>query len=351
MRRKLTPHRRKYYLKAWRNATLWTLLIILLGALFAVRFFFIRGGSMKDTLMSGDFVYLDKLSYGARIPMHPISLPYSKTHYLESVELPYMRMPGLRGVKRGDVIAFDHPMGPMDVPKDKRDVLMKRCVGLPGDSLTIRGARLQVNGEIQERAEGVVVHYHLKVRNDSLAAPVLEEYGVERAIGLSNQGDRVVPLTMEEAETLRSDPRVSFVEAWQGGDVKKSDFFPGHPDHPWRPGRVGPLWIPKEGMEVALDTSALPLYRRIIEVYEGHELEVVEDTLIRIDGEAAESYTFEMDYFYVLGDSRPYSRDSRVWGFLPEDHITGRALFILFSYDPKEGGEGFRWDRSLSWVR
>lgn len=349
MRRFRTPRRRKYFLKAWWKASLVTGGVVLFMALFVLRFFFIQGRSMESTLLQGDFVYMDKLGYGARIPPHPIAVPYSKDYYLSSVELPYIRMPGLSGIEHNDVIAFDHPIGPRQLPKDKRNVLMKRCVGLPGDSLAILGGKVEVNGERLERPPGVLVHYHFKARTDSSADAILDEIGVREATRLSNQGDRVVPLTAEEAERLEQRSDVTFVEAWQGEEGSSAGFFPEHPDHPWRPGRVGPLWIPEQGASVELDTSSLPLYRRIIEVYEDHELSV-EGSEIRIDGELVESYSFEMDYFYVLGDSRPNSRDSRIWGFLPEDHVIGRTLFILFSYDDGPDGEGFRWERTLKGV-
>lgn len=346
MRRFSTPKRRRPYFKAWWRTLLISSLIVLFLALFAVRFFFIQGSSMKRTLLPGDMVFVDKLGFGARLPFHPISIPYSSRFYLSSIELPYIRMPGLTGIHHKDVIAFDNPMGPMDLPKDKRRVMVKRCVGLPGDTLAILGGVVRVNGEPLERPSGVIVHYHMKARRASFADHIFEEHGIEKPIKLSNRGDYVVPLTQAEVARLEADSAVSFVKPWRGDMVQNSGFFPDHPGYPWRPGNVGPLWVPEKGATVELDTSTLPLYERIIEVYEGHHLKVA-DSVIRIDGEVRSSYTFEMDYFYVLGDSRPYSKDSRVWGFLPEDHIVGRVLFVLYSYDMEGEERGFRWGRNF----
>jgi signal peptidase I len=321
--------------------------VVLILALFAIRFFFVEGNSMKGTLVKGDFVYVDKLGYGARLPQHPIALPYSDRFYLPSVVLPYLRMPALRGVRRQDVLVFDDPMGPEEVPKDKRDMLMRRCVGLPGDTLRIRGTKVIVNGELLERPEGVITHYHLKMRKDSAFGSVLGRYGIEEWTELSNQGDLVMPLKEEKARRLVEDTAIEFIKPWKE-EGKSEAFFPSDPAYRWAPGRVGPLWVPEKGARIELDTSKLPLYERIIEVYEGHEL-TVKDSTIRIDGEVREHYRFRMDYFYVLGDPRPFSRDSRVWGFLPEDHIIGRALFVLYSYDPEDGG--FRWGRTFRAIR
>ncbi len=301
---------------------------------------------MKNTLLPGDMVFVDKLSYGARLPFHPIAVPYSDRFYITSLKLPYIRMPGLSGIHRKDIIAFDDPMGPKGIPKDKRRVRMRRCMGLPGDTIAILGGTVRVNGKALEPPAGVILHYHMKARRSSQIDSIFETHGILRNIKLSNRGDHVVPLTQKEAKRLEKDPAVSFVDPWRGDMVRKSGFFPRDPAYPWRPGKVGPLWVPEEGATVELDTASLPLYRRIIEVYEGHRLSV-SDSVIRVDGEIRDSYTFEMDYFYVLGDPRPYSRDSRIWGFLPEDHIVGRVLFVLYSYSAEGSNKGFRWDRTF----
>jgi signal peptidase I len=253
-------------------------------------------------------------------------------------------MPGLGGVQRQDLLAFEDPTGPMDRPKDKRDILMKRCVGLPGDTVRIHGADLIVNGKEQEEPAGVIHHYHLKFENDSDIVRVLDRYGIREAIRLSNRGDRAIPLTRRMAARLAEETSVRFVELWKEEGSHPTPFFPEDPDIDWSPGRVGPVAVPEEGATISLDTNTLPLYERIIEVYEGHRL-LVEDGDIFIDGELRKQFTFGMDYFYVLGDARPHSRDSRTWGFLPEDHIIGVPLFVLFSYDRK--GEGIRWERSF----
>lgn len=326
-----------------------TALIVTFLGLFVLRFFFIQGTSMKGTLLPGDMVFVEKLGYGSRLPFHPFAIPYSDRFYLSALKIPYIRMPGLTGIDRKDVLAFDNPIGSGAKPHDKRSVLMKRCVGLPGDTLAILGGAVRVNGEPLERSPGVVVHYHMKAQRASLADSLFKKHDIERPIKLSDRGDYLVPLTQEELRRLEAESAVSFVEPWRGDMVRSSTFFPDHPEYAWKPGKIGPLWVPEQGATVELDTNVLPLYERIIEVYEGHQLTVT-DSVIRIDGEARSSYTFEMDYFYVLGDSRPYSKDSRVWGFLPEDHIIGRALFVLASYDMEAGQRGFRWRRSFRWI-
>ncbi|MFB6258164.1 MAG: signal peptidase I [Flavobacteriales bacterium] len=347
MKRLSIPKRRKPYLKAWWWTLFWTVLLVLFLALVVLRFFFVEGRSMRETLLPGDFVFIDKLGYGARLPQHPVGIPYSDRFYLSSVELPYIRLPGFTGIQRMDVLAFDSPMGPAARSKTVRRTLMKRCVGLPGDTLAIRGGKVFVNGKQLERPPQVVTHYHMKAISKNTAERVFKEYGIRRHIRLSNRGDHVVPLTEGEARKLRRDTAVRFVKHWEGEASSQSGFFPRDPEFSWGPGKIGPLWIPDQGSSIALDTSNLPLYERIIEVYEGHELSVQEDGTIRIDGKERTRYTFSKDYFYVLGDSRPYSKDSRVWGFLPEDHVIGRAIFVLFSYDMREGGGGFRWDRTF----
>ncbi len=347
MSRSLITARRRPYLKAWGWTLSITAVLILLAALFATRFFFVRSGTMRRALLKGDFVYVDKCGYGARIPEHPLAIPYSDRFYSSIPELPYMRMPGITGIQKNDVLVFNDPRVSEKTPIAKRPLMMKRCVGLPGDSISIQGEEVLVNGDPIDQPPSVITSYHVKVEADSSLRESFDRFWVKKPQALSNRGDYVVFLRKKDARRLRKEEWVHFVKPWKKAGKGSERFFPKDPSYAWGPGHVPPLYIPARGGSVHLDTNTLPLYRRVIEVYEGHEVSV-SDTIVRIDGKPRNSYSFEKDYFYVLGDPRPFSEDSRTWGFLPEDHIIGRALFVLFSYNMEKGA--FRGDRTFRWI-
>jgi signal peptidase I len=236
-------------------------------------------------------------------------------------------------------------------PVDRRDNYIKRCVAIAGQSLEVINNDVYVNGKKQKQFEGIQRWYNVKTNGTPINPRSLEPYGISRDLAdVRNNPNYTFPITSQIAEQIKSLPGIVSVEAinlFTKGQYDR-DIFPHAEAYPWNLEFFGPLTVPAAGSSVELTTANLPLYKRIIEAYEGNDLEIREDQ-IYINGEAASSYTFQMDYFFMMGDNRHNSADSRFWGFVPEDHIIGKPRLIWLSVD-KEYGK-IRWNRMFKIVR
>lgn len=378
--------------KEWGDAIIFAVIAATIIRGFLLEAFTIPTPSMERSLLVGDYLFVSKVSYGSRLPQTPIAFPFAHhtlpltdhtPSYLEWYTLPYKRLPGLDKVERNDVVVFNFPAGDtvaskkqsksyyqlvrqygrqavhrnqdrfgeiISRPVDKRDNYIKRCVGLPGDTLHIIDDRLHVNGEPAERPENAQWTYLVDVKKRFQKEHLIEKFG------LSPQGVRYDPrsrqyqlsMTVDAKKALSRHSNVRHIR--KRPDMRPSRrhnvIFPHDGERSWGQKNFGPLGIPKKGATVELTLENLPLYERIIDTYEGHDLEVKNGTIL-IDGEKADSYTFKMDYYWLMGDNRHSSLDSRYWGFVPENHVVGEALFIWFS---KGAYEGIRWNRIFSGI-
>jgi len=236
-------------------------------------------------------------------------------------------------------------------PVDRRDNYIKRCVAIPGETLQVINNEVYVNGEKQIAHEGIQRWYRVRTNGTPINPRSLEPMGVARdQADVRNNPNYTFPLTVKNAEIVRSLPGIVSVEPlniYTDGQYDR-DNFPHDPRYPWNLEFYGPLTIPGKGTTVKLNMETLPLYRRIIEAYEGNDL-VIKDSQIYINGELASSYTFQMDYYFMMGDNRHNSADSRFWGFVPEDHVIGKPRLIWLSVDKEYGG--IRWNRMFRIVR
>ncbi len=379
----------------WVDAIIFAVLVVVPLNIFLLQAFMIPTSSMENTLMTGDRLFVGKLAYGPKLPERPLSIPFVHNtifggkSYSDLIKCDYRRLAGFGDVERGDVVVFNFPhgdtvlskapiddyythvrfngraytertYGPLIVrPVDKTDNYVKRCVAVAGDTLEVKDGEVIVNGIPQDEVrEGVQMTYTVLTNGTSINAKVLESAGVDASLAWfdgSLPGYNQLPLTAEAAEILAELPNVASIT--KNIDVFPADYpdspmmlFPFTADSKWTRDNYGPLYVPAKGATVELSLENLPLYRRIIDVYEGHDLSVQDGTIF-IDGVAASSYTFEMDYYFMMGDNRHNSLDSRYWGFVPEDHIVGKPRFIWFSSDPnKSFPQNIRWKRLFRFV-
>jgi len=372
----------------WIDAIVWATVVAHLVHLFIFQLYVVPTSSMEKTILIGDYLYVSKLSYGPQVPNTPVAMPFvyntmpfssTKKSYSECVKWDYHRLRGRGKVEREDVVVFNFPAGDTvllenqavtyyDVlrdyqsqlgkeegrrqlnrdytviarPVDKRENYIKRCVGVPGDTLQIVNTELFVNGEPQAACEE---RQHIYFVNST--AP-LSEYAFSNLNITEYNGAapyNYAATTEKSAAQLEKFKSVAMVERYNATEPTL-DVFPHDERFPWTQDNMGPLWVPQKGATVELTIDNLPLYERIIDQYEGHDLRVEGDKIF-IDGEETSTYTFAMDYYFMMGDNRHNSADSRYWGFVPEDHIVGKALFIAFS----KGENGIRWNRLFNKVK
>lgn len=344
---------RKIAWKEWIRALGWAILIVVVLKSMVGDFFIVPSESMEGSILKGDFVYVNKLKYGPRIPNTPLSFPFSRqtlpltndvASYSTIIQLPYMRIWGYADVKHNDIIVFNYPVEKQH-PTDQRSYFVKRCIGLPGDTLNIINKRIFINGKEMEDAPNVLKKYSIRTRTE-LSDSTLKAYGIAPHNIAILHGEYVGLFTKSQIDSLSYNPLVKSIRSIghqlneaQNGLFPNSDFFN------WNTDFYGPVYIPKAGDSIRLTAQNILLYLDLIADVEDHFVDIVDDK-IYIDNKETEWYTFEMDYFFAMGDNRDFSSDSRFWGFVPESHLIGTASFVLYSAD-KEAGSflNIRWNR------
>jgi signal peptidase I len=343
-------------IKEWAKAIVTALVLIILLRTFVAEVYTIPTSSMENTLLSGDFVLVSKISYGPRLPITPLSVPFfhqslsNKEHipsFRDWIQLPYFRLPGLSSISRNDIIVFNYPIEE-EYPIDHRSLYVKRCIGLPGDTIEIQSSLILVNSDTLAEPGETKYNYHIKSIELELPEDVVEKYNINAGNKVSNQGDYRFSLTSQNAEELSRNPQISHISRWSEKKNNHYDFiFPYSPDYPWNIDNFGPVVIPAKGRSIKISPANLPLYERIIRNYENNTIEIINDSIF-INNLFADTYAFQKDYYFVLGDNRHYSSDSRFWGFIPEDHIAGKTIRVLFSLETaKNKANKFRFNRIL----
>ena len=361
-----------YTVLSWVDAIVFALVAVYFINLYIFQNYQIPSSSLEKTLRVGDFLYVSKMAYGARVPQTPLSMPLVQhtmpnwlgggKSYLDKPHWEYKRLAGWTSPQKGDIVVFNFPAGDTvctrmqnpdyytlryaygetfirqrkdifgDIvtrPVDRRENYVKRCVGTPGDSLQIIDNVIYVNGEREPEREGLQLNYFVQTDGHIFGAKYLDKLGISLADRI--QIDATTwhfPLTQAMKEELEKNNHVlaMIVEPQErGGHV-----YPlGHNE--WTRDNYGPIYIPRKGDKILITEENYWLYKRIAEAYEFQ--------LMRI----GEEYTFAMDYYWMMGDNRHNSADSRYWGFVPEDHIVGRPVFIWLSLDKDK--HKIRWNR------
>ena len=323
--------------------------------------------SLEKSLLIGDFLFVSKFHYGARVPMTTVSapmvhdtLPVIKVKsYLKKPQLPYFRFPALQKIKQNDIVVFSWPVDTVEQffkktnrrirkPIDKKSNYVKRCVGIPGDSLEIRNGYVYINGKknvLPDRAR-LQFLYDVNTGGNALSPNIIRNRYHAREWGRLPDGNYVLNLAAEDAGRLKNNPTVKSLKRRVSKKGVKEIVFANNGNRD----NFGPIYIPEKGKTVALNTNTLPLYKQIIVEYEKNKLEVKDDQIF-INGILVSNYTFQQDYYWMMGDNRHNSEDSRYWGYVPFDHVVGKPVFIWFSWNSDgKGLSKVRWERLFTTV-
>lgn len=390
---------------SWVDAIVYALVLVYFIFIFLGQQYNIPSSSLEKSLLVGDYLWVNKFVYGPRVPQTPLHFPLAQhtlpmglgKSYIENPQLSYHRLPGLRSIDRGDIVVFNYPQGdtvclkiqnpdyyqiinelknsgvenPREYirrhpeqfgeviwrPVDRRENYVKRAIGLPGERLKIADDVIYIDGRPIKNAPDVQFNYIVYVKRP-IADSKLQELGVrldDRGNGpLKDFNGKLyynIPLTQTMLDEVKKWPELSGapVRESKSGMYDLSGVFPLGSGYSWTRDNMGTIWIPRRGSTIHLTRANLPIYERAIRTYEGNKLEV-KDGKIYINDKQTDYYTFKMDYYWMMGDNRDRSLDSRYWGLVPEDHIVGSPAFVVFSVDDEKGlfGGGMRWNRILS---
>jgi signal peptidase I len=350
----VSPKPKKSKTREWVDALLFALVAstIIRGLLFSA--YAIPSGSMEGTELTGDYLFVSKFSYGPRMPVTPLSVPFTEPvvlgikTYLSALQLPYFRLPGLTEVKKGDIVVFNKPEeADANTPVDQRTTLIKRCQATPGDKLTIVNAQVYINGKAAKNAPNAQTSYTVVTDGKDINPQIFQDLNITLRQQLdASTYEMIIP--NENLATLKSYSNIkSVVPFIAPAGQYDAEVFPHNSHLKWNIDNFGPMVLPKKGWTVALNDSTMVLYRRAIEVYEHNKVET-EGKEILINGKKADSYTFKMNYYWMMGDNRHDSLDSRFWGYVPEDHIIGKAMITWLSIDSTQDlFHKVRWNRIM----
>ena len=398
----------------WVDAIIYALVLVYFVFTFIGQNYQIPSSSLEKSLLVGDYLWVNKMAYGPRVPNTPIHFPLVQNtfpilntkSYLETPQWSYKRLKGLGTVKRGDIVVFNVPAGDTVAlkyqnpdyytlvrmfgreavrnnpqtfgeiiwrPVDRRENYVKRCVGLPGERLSIVDGVIHINGEAIPQPENVQFNYYFQLRGRGMSDSDWEELGISvedrhnvslgredasslRALGFMINPDGTIPpvyaspMTKAMVEKLQANPDIAKVMQVpaQPGDY----LFPEGIADGWTRADYGEIWIPAKGATIELTPENWLIYQRAIRDHEGNHDARLVNGKVYIDGKPRDTYTFKMDYYFMMGDNRDNSLDSRYWGFVPEDHIVGRPERVLISFDKDKSlfNGGIRWNRIFSGV-
>ncbi|ESU22266.1 lepB protein [Flavobacterium enshiense DK69] len=348
------------------SSLLFAVIVATLVHTYFIQPFTIPSSSLEKSLLIGDFLFVSKFHYGARTPMTAIAAPMvhdsipvaGVKSYSKWPQLPHFRFPGAQKIKRNDIVVFNWPADTVyrffdrsgrkaDKPIDKKSNYVKRCVGTPGDNLSIKDGIIFIDGKELVLPERAKPQYSYNISIDG-QTPINFEY-LLKELNITDPAGQTAKdtiffsaLTSESALRLKNTPGITSVTRIIDKTADKR-IFPH--TKAWSQDNLGPIYIPEEGKTVELNAETLPFYKRIITEYEHNDLKVT-GTDIRINGQIAKNYTFKQDYYWMMGDNRHNSEDSRYWGFVPADHIVGKPVFIWMSLD-----QNIPWSKAIDKIR
>jgi signal peptidase I len=351
---------RKSKLREWIEAISFAVVAATLIRTFFIEAYTIPTPSMEKSLLVGDFLFVSKVNYGARAPMTPISFPFAHNtmpviggnSYTELFSMPYLRLPGFQKIKNNDVVVFNYP-AEEGRPVDKKENYIKRCLAIGGDTIQVINQQVFINGVAAENPPKMQFNYYVKTDGSGFSLKTLRKLDITDGKPLSGNGDFEIPLTSETKSSMEKLTNVKDVDSLtQMSGVFVEYIYPFRKEMPWNVDNYGPLWVPKEGVTIKLDSGTYWKYDRVIRTYENNPTFEMKDGKFYLEGNEITTYTFKQDYYFMMGDNRHNSADSRFWGFVPHDHIVGKALFIWMSLDANAGSifEKVRWNRIFNGI-
>ncbi len=406
---------KNHWLIEWFDAIIFAVVAVAIINIFIFQNYKIPTGSMEKTLLIGDHLYVSKVAYGPKIPNTPLSFPFaqhtlpmtkSTPSYLEWIQWPYKRLAGLREVKRNDIVVFNFPEGDTVVvemqtqsyysivkgyadelknrdtyqgigrrtdkdyyniarsyiwsnyeivvrPQDRMDPYIKRCVAVAGDTLSVRDGYVHINGKMEDKRDGMQFRYLVETNGTPINIKMLEKMNISPQ-DIMNEGSRffIMPLNESNAEKIRTFSNVVSVKRNLKPVGHYSNYiFPHNEKIVWNEDNFGPLYIPQKGDSVLITLENLPIYERLIDVYEYNDL-LVKDSVIYVNEKPIKYYVFKQNYYFMMGDNRHDSADSRFWGFVPAEHIMGRPVFIWLSLNrDKSFPFNIQWNRMFTMIK
>jgi signal peptidase I len=326
--------------------------------------------SMEKTLLVGDFLFVSKIHYGSRLPLTTLSFPFahhtlpltdSVKSYSTLMSMPYFRMPGFQQIKNNDVVVFNYPGRPGEIddtrPIDKKENYIKRCLAIPGDTIQVIEGLVYINGSPTVQPKQMQLKYFVKLDpnyawTEQSFKKLLRKYRITEGEQMHGEMDFAFPLSYDNKLKLEQEPGVLKVDTLMPDYNNYQPYiYPNNPRFAWNTDYFGPLYVPKAGDIISLDSNSYYLYKRVIADYEHNTIDLVNGKVL-INGVVSNTYTFKQNYYFMMGDNRHNSADSRFWGFVPETNIVGKAVFVWMSYDkdaPKIW-ERIRWDRVFRFI-
>ena len=378
------PKKKKSFIREWVDAAVFAIVAASIIRIFLVEAYTIPTGSMEGSLLVNDYLFVSKVSYGARTPMTPLAVPlvhntlpfFNCKSYTELVQWGYHRLPGFGHIERNDVVVFNFPAGDtvalevqqdqdyysllrnynndrafvknnftvLSRPVDKKENYIKRCVGIPGDTIEIRGGYLYVGNKLSKQYPHSKMTYTIATNGQVSLDEFVEEQDMnpEELNYDPNSKMYIANLSNDQVAAIKKMNGVIAIAPFvlDKNDTRDNAFPNDTANFKWNRDFYGPFIVPKAGQQVTLSLQNIALYQRIIANYEHNSLDI-KDGKIFINGKETTTYTFQMNYYWMMGDNRHNSADSRYFGFVPDDHIVGKAWFVWLSF----GNKGIRWNR------
>lgn len=342
--------------KEWTDAIIFAVVAATLIRWLFLEAFTIPTPSMEKSLLVGDFLFVSKVSYGARTPKTPLQVPLTHQKiwgteipsYLDWIQLPQYRLPGFSKVKNNDVVVFNYPPE-FEYPVDLKTNYIKRCIGIGGDTIQVKNMQVFINGKSVENPPEMQHRFFIETR-EFISGKSLRKYNITEFQPAQN--GYIIWTTEKNSEVLKTLNGVkNVIKLARSADEGDPRVFPHNSKFMWNEDHFGPLYIPAAGATIAIDSATLALYESTILNYEGLKDASVREGKLFIDGKEVNEYTFRQNYYFMMGDNRHNSLDSRFWGFVPEDHVVGKAVLIWMSLDP-DGGfiDKIRWRRLFNLI-